>query len=111
VTVARLLADQGHVARAREVLGAVLEAAPDDVRARDLIRALSALNARSDAVRPDEPAEQALAPPEAADPASLAAVFRSRLPGPWPARGPRATVLRLRAMLDRVRDQRRESPR
>ncbi len=109
VTVARLLADQGHVARAREVLLEVLERAPGDAQAEDLVRSL---RGRSEGAPATEPADEALAAPVPGDPAAMAASFRARLDDARPSPPVHDdTLRRLRALLDRVREARGESSR
>jgi hypothetical protein len=106
VTVARLLADQGHVALAREILGAVLARTPDDAQATELFRRL---RDRADGARRSEAPDEPLAPPVAADAGAIAAAFRRELGA---ARGSRARRLaRLHALLARVARARRDPAR
>jgi len=106
VTAARLLADQGHVALAREVLGAVLARTPGDAQATELFRRL---RDRADGAREADPAEEALAPPVSAEAGAIAAAFRRELGAP---RGTRERKLeRLRVLLAVVERTRRDAAR
>jgi hypothetical protein len=108
VTAARLLADQGHVESARQVLGAVLARSPGDVEAARLV---TLLETRRDGASRSEPPEEVLAQPVPADPASIAATFRVALARSARPRSGDAAAARLRAFLDRIRRNRREAPR
>ena len=108
VTVARLLAEQGHVASAREVLAVVLERSPGDPEAANLVRLLEK---RRDVMPRNEPAEEVLAPPEPGDPASIAASFRATLGGRPGQQSGSVAPARLRVLLDRIRENRHEPAR
>lgn len=71
VTLARVMAAQGDLASAREVLRSILDAAPEDGAARSF---LDEIAARVETVRGPETPEEPLADPVPGDPAALEAL-------------------------------------
>jgi len=97
LTHARLRAAQGDVVGARRIVAEILRHEPQHPEAQELLPRLGAGRGRP-AELADEPAP---GPPEAGDPAQLAARFQSRLAGVPPPRDPR--IVRLEDWLQRIR--------